>query len=70
MKMTELEKKELKRLFIHKTYRLEFNESSKNFHLDNYTHQENTHGWCTIMESCTDLEFFIFESYVNRIPNY
>lgn len=49
------------------TYRLEFNEDQQQFHLCNYTHDENSFGWVTIIEHCTDLEFRIFESYVNRI---
>lgn len=48
-------------------YRLEFNEKQQHFHMDNYTHIENTHGWFTIFEHCTDTEFEIYESYVNRI---
>jgi hypothetical protein len=48
-------------------YRLEFNEKKQKFHLDRYTHEENTHGWVTIFEHCTDLEFRIYESYVNRV---
>lgn len=47
-------------------YRLEFNEKQQKFHLDNKTHKENTHGWITISENCTDLEFKIFECFVNR----
>ena len=50
------------------TYRLEFNETQQNFHMDSYTHQENTHGWFTIFEHCTDLEMRFYEAYVNRIP--
>jgi len=50
-----------------KLFRLEFNEKQQNFHLDNGTHKENTYGWVTITEYCTDLEFKILESYVNRI---
>jgi hypothetical protein len=53
---------------MEKTYRLEFNEKQQNFHLDNFTHEEETHGWFTIFEHCTDLEFKIYESYVNRVP--
>ena len=49
------------------TYRLEFNEKQQRFHLDNFTHTENTNGWVTIFDHCTDLEFRIYESYVNRI---
>jgi len=49
------------------TYRLEFNEKQQFFHLDDYTHEENTFGWFTITEHCTDIEFMIFEAYVNRV---
>jgi hypothetical protein len=49
------------------TYRLEFNEKQQHFHLDNYTHEQNTNGWFTITENCTDFEFKIFKAYVNRI---
>jgi hypothetical protein len=52
---------------MERTYRLEFNEKKQKFHLDNYTHVENTHEWVTIIEHCTDLEFRVFESYANRI---
>jgi hypothetical protein len=52
---------------MEKTYRLEFNEKQQHFHLDNYTHQEGTHGWFTIFNHCTDLEFKIYEAYVNRL---
>ena len=45
-------------------YRLEYNEKQQHFHLDNYTHEPNTHGWFTIVDYCSDLEFKIFESYV------
>ncbi len=48
-------------------YRLEFNEDQQAFHLDNFTHAENENGWVTIFNFCTDLEFKIYESYVNRI---
>ena len=48
------------------TYRLEFNEKQQYFHLDSYTHQPNTFGWFTISENCSELEFQIFEAYVNR----
>jgi len=50
------------------TYRVEFNEKQQCFHLDNYSHRENSFGWFTIFEHCTDLEFKIYEAYVNRIP--
>ena len=49
-----------------KTYRLEFNEAQQSFHLDNFTHEEGTHGWFTIFEHCTDLEFKVYESFVDR----
>lgn len=54
---------------MEKTYRLEFNEKQQNFHLDNFTHKEAKHGWFTIFEHCTDIEFKVYEAFVNRIPN-
>ena len=48
-------------------YRVEFNEDYQKFHLDWKGREPNTYGWFTVMENCTDLEFHIFESYVNRI---
>ena len=48
------------------TYRLEFNEKQQHFHLDNYTHDADMHGWFTITEHCSDMEFHRFEAYVNR----
>ena len=51
-----------------KYFRLEFNEKQQNFH-HSYPHQKrepNTHGWVTIAEFCTDDEFFIFETFINR----
>jgi hypothetical protein len=53
---------------MERTYRLEFNEKQQNFHLDRGSHEENTHGWFTIFEHCTDLEFKVYEAYVNRKP--
>jgi hypothetical protein len=52
---------------LEKTYRLEFNEKKQQFHLDNFTHEENTHGWETIIGSCTDVEYKVLESYINRV---
>lgn len=46
------------------TYRLEFSEKQQLFHLDNRTHKENTNGWITICEHCTDSEFEIFQAYL------
>lgn len=45
-------------------YRLEFNEEQQQYHLDNYTHEENTHGWFTIIEHCSNEEFIIYDCYV------
>lgn len=45
-------------------YRLEFNESRQTFHLDNYTHEENTFGWFTICD-ITDKEFKLVMSFFN-----
>jgi len=47
-------------------YRLEFNEEKQQFHLDRFRHEENTHGWRTISDYCTDLEFKVFEAFINR----
>jgi hypothetical protein len=49
-------------------YRLEFNENQQEFHFDDHKREENTHGWFTIFEYCTELEFEIYHAYVNRIP--
>ena len=46
-------------------YRLEFNEKTQQFHHDNYTHKENTHGWATICLSCNDLEVKMFEAFIH-----
>lgn len=54
---------------MERIYRLEFNEKQQQFHLDNFTHEENTHGWVTIMGECTDLQFHILESFVNRVES-
>jgi hypothetical protein len=50
------------------TYRLEFNIKQQRFHLDRGTHKPNTYGWFTIFENCTDLEFQVYEAFVNRVP--
>jgi hypothetical protein len=50
-------------------FRLEFNEKQQCFHLDNYNHEEGSHGWFTIYKHCTNHEFHIYEAYVNRIPH-
>jgi hypothetical protein len=54
---------------MERTYRLEFNEKQQRFNLDNFTAEENTHGWFTIFAHCTDLEFKVYEAFVNRVPN-
>lgn len=59
-------------------YRVEFRENSKKneakrWHLTDvnktHLHPENTNGWVTIMDSCSDLEFKIFQAYLERYPN-
>jgi hypothetical protein len=54
---------------MEQTYRLEFNEKQQQFHLNNFTHEEGTHGWFTIFEHCTDIEFKVYEAFVKRIEN-
>ena len=49
------------------TYRLEFNQNQQHFHLDRGNAEPNTHGWITITDHCTDYEFRIYESFVNRV---
>ena len=53
---------------MEQTYRLEFNEDQQHFHLDHYNSIPNTHGWFTIFDHCSDREFAVYESFVNRIP--
>lgn len=50
--------------------RLEFNEKQQVFNLadDDSNIKENTFGWITIFESCTDNEFILFEKYLKKIP--
>lgn len=50
-------------------YRLEFNEKQQRFHLNNLSNEKETHGWFTVFEYCSDIEFKIYEAFVNRIPN-
>ncbi len=50
-----------------KTYRLEFNEKQQCYHMDDGHHEPGTHGWFTISEHCSDIEFHIFDAYVNRV---
>jgi hypothetical protein len=33
--------------------------------LDNYTHEENTNGYVTILNHISDNEFYILESYIS-----
>ena len=49
------------------TFRLEFNEEQQNFHYNYYTGEEGANGWFTIFEHCTDIEFKVYESFVNRV---
>lgn len=53
---------------MEQTYRLEFNEKQQQFHLNSGIQEPETHGWFTIAEHCTEIEFKVFEAYVNRIP--
>ena len=50
-----------------RTYRLEFSEEQQQFHLGDCNHEPEPYGWFTIIDNCSDIEFKIFESYVNRI---
>lgn len=46
-------------------YRLEYKEETGHFHLDNYTHEENTYGWITIIKSITDEEANLFFDFID-----
>ena len=48
------------------SYRLEFSEEQQWLRLDNYSQKENTDGFLTIKEKCSDLEFKIFEAFLTR----
>jgi hypothetical protein len=50
-------------------YRLEFNEKQQRFHLNNLSNEKQANGWFTIFEHCSDIEFKVYEAFVNRISN-
>ena len=50
---------------MEKLYRLEFKEKTQHLRLDNYTHEENTNGYVTILNHISDNEFYILESYIS-----
>ena len=59
---------------MEKLFRLEFNEKQQAFH-HHYPHQthvkENSYGWKTIIENCSDDEFHILEAYLSRnVPHH
>ncbi len=55
----------MKQETIEKKYRLEYKEKTGQFHLDNYTHEENTNGWVTIIDSVTDKEARLFFDFID-----
>jgi hypothetical protein len=56
-------------MLIDKDYRLEFNESQQHFHLDNFTHEEGTHGWETIATD-KDSKLEVFIDYMDKRYSY
>jgi hypothetical protein len=52
---------------MQKTCRCEFSEQQQWLRLDNGTHEANTHGFVTIFNHCTDIEFKVFEAFTNRL---
>jgi hypothetical protein len=52
---------------MEKRFRLEFNEKKQFFRLDNYTHEPNTNGWITVLDSITDKEYKLFKSVIDLI---
>jgi hypothetical protein len=69
IKKTNKQKEKIKIMneTVENNYRLEFNEEQQNFHFDNNYHKPNTFGWVTIMDSCSDIDYKIFDAYVNRV---
>jgi hypothetical protein len=49
---------------MERTYRLEFNEKQQHFRLDNYSQPENTFGYVTIFEHCSDFEWKVLKLYI------
>ena len=47
-------------------YKLEFNEEQQQFHNNYGQFEENTNGFFTVIDSCSDLKFHVFESYIKR----
>jgi len=47
-----------------RTYRLEYQQKTGYFRLDNFTHKENTHGWKTIIEKINDNEVNLFFDFI------
>ena len=45
-------------------YRLEYKSETGHFHLDNYSHEENTNGYITIKKSITDEESKLFFDFI------
>jgi hypothetical protein len=50
-----------------KTFTLEFSEQQQKWHYNYGEVKPNTHGWVTVFENCTDLEYLIIQSYLNRL---
>lgn len=49
---------------MEKTYRLEFSEKQQCFHLGDVNHKENTNGYVTIKDNCTESEHEIFMCFL------
>ena len=47
-------------------YRLEFSEEQQWLRLDNYSHEPNTEGFITIKESCSQIEYNVFEAFLTK----
>lgn len=52
---------------MEKTFRLEFSEEQQCFHLDDMDHEENTSGYVTIKDNCTESEHEIFMCFLETI---
>jgi hypothetical protein len=51
-----------------KYFALEYNEEQQCFHHNYGQHPTEKNEWFTIFENCTDLEFQVYEAFVNRVP--
>lgn len=47
-------------------YRLEWSELNQSWHFDNFTHEENTFGWLTVVEKEDECIISAFVDYIDK----